>query len=258
MISILKKETEKIHELLGYENIKIIQDDDMFSFSLDSMLLANFVDTKGAKKIIDLGTGNGPIPLFLTLKTDAKIIGVEIQEAVYDLASRSVKLNNFEDQIEIINRDFKNIYKEVGANQFDIVTSNPPYFKVNDSSIINKNDYLTIARHEVKASVSDVIIEANKLLKDGCKLYIVHRVERIPEIIYLLERNNFGIKKIQIIYPKKDTLANMFIVESRKNKKTDLKMIPPLYIHEDIQINQEIKTKYTDEVLKIFNFKKGE
>lgn len=258
MNNYLKKSTEKIHELLGYENIKIIQDDDMFSFSLDSMMLANFVDTKGAKNIIDLGTGNGPIPLFLTLKTDAKIIGVEIQEEVYDLATRSVKLNGFEKQITILNKDFKNIYKEVGANKFDIVTSNPPYFKVTDTSIINKNDYLTIARHEVKANVLDVILEAKKLLIDGGKLYIVHRVERLPEIITNLESNNFGIKRVQLIHPKKDINANMFIIESRKNKKTDLKIIPPLYIHEDIVVNNIINTKYTEEVLKIFNFKKGE
>ena len=119
---------EQIHELLGYENIKIIQNDDMFSFSLDSMLLANFIDTIGAKRIIDLGTGNGPIPLFLTLKTKASIIGVEIQEEVANLAKRSVELNHFENQIEILNDDLKDIYKKVGANSFDIVSSNPPYF----------------------------------------------------------------------------------------------------------------------------------
>ncbi len=242
--------TENIHELLGYENIKIIQDDEMFSFSLDSMLLANFIDCKGAKKIIDLGTGNAPIPLFLTLKTSAHIIGVEIQEKVYDLAKRSVELNNFTNQIEILNRNYIGIYKELGANKFDIVCSNPPYFKVTDKSIINKNDYLTIARHEVKASIKDVITEANKLLIDGGKLYIVHRIERLPEIIRLMEDGNFGIRKIQIIYPKVGKEAMMFLMESRKNKKTDLKIINPLYVYDD--------NKYTKEVLEIFNFKKEE
>ncbi len=239
---------EKIHELLGYERIKIIQKDDAFSFSLDSMLLANFIDVTRAKKIIDLGTGNAPIPLFLSLKTKEKIIGVEIQEEIYDLAKRSVELNNLENQITIINDDFKGIYKKLGANTFDIVCSNPPYFKVTDTSIINKNDTLTIARHEVKASVKDVITEANKLLVDGGKLYIVHRIERMSEIMQLLENNNFGIKKIQLIYPKKDANAYMFLIESRKNKKTDLKIIPSLIVHEN--------GRYTEEVLKIFNFKK--
>lgn len=239
---------EKIHELLGYENIKIIQKDDVFSFSLDSMLLANFIDTNKATRIIDLGTGNAPIPLFLTLKTDAKIYGIEIQEEPYDLAQRSVKLNHLEDQITIINDDLKGIYKKLAANSFDIVCSNPPYFKVTDTSIINKNDTLTIARHEVKANVSDIIEEANKLLVDGGKLYIIHRIERMPEILKLLENKNFGIKRMQLIYPKEDGNAYMFIVESKKNKKTDLKIIKPLIVHNN--------GRYTDEVLKIFNFKK--
>ena len=98
---------EKIHELLGYENIKIYQNDDMFSFSLDSTLLADFIQTKNVKRIVDLCTGNAPIPLFLTLKTDAKIYGVELQEEVYKLAVKSVEINNFGEQITILNRDLK-------------------------------------------------------------------------------------------------------------------------------------------------------
>ena len=239
---------EKIHELLGYENIKIIQKDDVFSFSLDSMLLANFIDANKAQKIIDLGTGNAPIPLFLTLKTDAKIYGIEIQEEPFDLAQRSVELNHLENQITIIKDDLKGIYKKLGANTFDIVCSNPPYFKVSDTSIINKNDTLTIARHEVKANVNDIIEEASKLLVDGGKLYIIHRIERMPEIIKLLENKNFGIKRMQLIYPKEDGNAYMFIIESKKNKKTDLKIIKPLVVDNN--------GRYTDEVLKIFNFKK--
>ncbi len=239
---------EKIHELLGYENIKIIQKDDVFSFSLDSMLLANFIDANKAQKIIDLGTGNAPIPLFLTLKTNAKIYGIEIQEEPFDLAQRSVELNHLENQITIIKDDLKGIYKKLGANTFDIVCSNPPYFKVSDTSIINKNDTLTIARHEVKANVNDIIEEASKLLVDGGKFYIIHRIERMPEIIKLLENKNFGIKRMQLIYPKEDGNAYMFIIESKKNKKTDLKIIKPLVVHNN--------GRYTDEVLKIFNFKK--
>ena len=239
---------EKIHELLGYENIKIIQKDDVFSFSLDSMLLANFIDANKAQKIIDLGTGNAPIPLFLTLKTNAKIYGIEIQEEPFDLAQRSVELNHLENQITIIKDDLKGIYKKLGANTFDIVCSNPPYFKVSDTSIINKNDTLTIARHEVKANVNDIIEEASKLLVDGGKLYIIHRIERMPEIIKLLENKNFGIKRMQLIYPKEDGNAYMFVIESKKNKKTDLKIIKPLVVHNN--------GRYTDEVLKIFNFKK--
>ena len=241
---------EQVHELLGYENIKIIQNEEMFSFSLDSMLLANFIDTNGAKRIIDLGTGNGPIPLFLTLKTKACIIGVEIQEEVAELAKRSVELNHFNNQIEIINDDLKGIYKKVGANSFDIVSCNPPYFPYQEDSMINKNDYLTIARHEVKAKLVDIVDEAKKLLVDGGRFYMVHRVNRLTEVMSTLEDNRFGLKKIQMIYPKVDTDAMMFLVEARKNKPSDLKIIEPLYVYDN--------DKYTKEVLEIFNFKKGE
>ncbi len=124
----------------------------MLRFSLDSMLLADFVDTSKTKEtdlVVDLGTGNAPIPLFLSLKTRAKIFGVDIQSDVCALARKSVELNNLENQITIINDNIKDIYKKIGANKFEIVVSNPPYFKYKDTSRINKNDYLTIARHEV-------------------------------------------------------------------------------------------------------------
>ena len=187
---------EKIHELLGYENIKIYQNDDMFSFSLDSMLLAHFIDCKNAKKIIDLGTGNAPIPLFLTLKTDAKIDGIEIQKAVYDLAVKSVEINKFKEQITLYNCDLKEVYQKLGANTYDIVCSNPPYFKYKESSFINKNDYLTIARHEVMVTLDELVLEMNRLLKDGGKCYIVHRVNRLDDVILTLKKYKFGINCI--------------------------------------------------------------
>ena len=121
---------KQIHELLGYENIKIVQDDEMFCFSVDSMLLADYIKPSNkTKKIIDLCCGNAPIPLFLTLKTKAHITGVEIQKEVYELGIESININHLDNQITLINDDLKNIYKKIGANSFDIVSCNPPYFK---------------------------------------------------------------------------------------------------------------------------------
>lgn len=239
-----------IHELLGYKNIKIFQDEEKFRFSLDSTLLADFVSIKkSTKKIIDLGTGNAPIPLFLSLKTDALITGVEIQSEVYDLARKSVEINSLDSQIEIINKDIKDIYKEVGANKFNIVTSNPPYFKYLPTSNINKNDYLTIARHEVLITLEDIIIEAKKLLQDGGYLYLVHRSERFSELAVYLDKHNFGLKRIRFIYSKTTSSnALLVLVEARQNKKADLAVEKPLYIYGD-------DNQYTDEVRKIFNFK---
>ena len=241
---------ENVHELLGYKKIKIIQRDDMLRFSLDSTLLADFVKvTNNTKKIIDLGTGNAPIPLFLTLKTAAKIYGIEIQKDVAELAQKSVEINNFNEQIGIINADIKGIYKLVGANVFDIVTSNPPYFKYLETSNINKNDYLTIARHEVLITLEDIVVESTKLLGDGGFLYMVHRCERLPEIIQTLTKYGFGIKKMRFVHSKTtDEKALLVLIAARKNKKSDVEIFKPLFVY-----NSELE--YTEEVKKIFNRK---
>lgn len=242
---------KQIHELLGYKNIKIVQDDEMFSFSVDSMLLADFIKVNyKTKNIVDLCTGNGPIPLFLTLKTNAKIIGVEIQKEVYDMAVESIQINHFENQITYLNDDLKNIYKKIGANSFDIVSVNPPYFKYEESSNVNKNDYLTIARHEVKAALEDIVIEAKKLLIDGGSLYMVHRSERLPEIISTINNNCFAIKTLRFVYPKVNSNESLFVlIEARKNKNSGCKVLKPLYIYDE-------NNNYSEEVLKIFKFQK--
>ena len=129
------------NRLLNYKNLKIIQNTDYFAFSLDSVLLANFVTiNKSTKNIIDFCTGNAPIPLILSTKTDAKITGVEIQKEIYDLASKSVKINNLEDKIEILNMDIKDLPKIYETDTFDVITCNPPYFKVKETSNLNNND----------------------------------------------------------------------------------------------------------------------
>lgn len=242
---------EKVHELLGYHNIKIIQHDDMFSFSGDSMLLAHFVNVNSkTKKIIDLGCGNAPIPLYLSLKTQAKIIGVDIQSEICDMAKRSVDLNNLSDQIDIINADIKDIYKVVGTNCFDIVTSNPPYFKYKESSNVNKNDYLTIARHEVKIDLEGIISESKKLLNGGGCLYMVHRVERFGEIIKCLDKYNFKIKRLKFMYPKVNSSeALLVILEAKNNAREGMKVLPPIFMYNE-------DGTYTDDALEIFNFKK--
>lgn len=242
---------EAIHDLLGYDGIKIIQNDEAFSFSIDSLLLASFIKVNNnTKEIIDLCTGNAPIPLYLSLKTNAHIIGIDIQEYIATLAKRSVEINNIKN-IDIINNNLIDIYKEVGANKFDIVCVNPPYFKADDKSHINKNDYLSIARHEIKCKLEDIIKEATKLLIDGGSLYLIHRTERLQEILSTLSKYNFGLKEIRFVYPKKDNNALLVLIEAKKNRKEDTKVDNPLYIYED-----NVNNIYTSEVLNIFNYKK--
>jgi len=241
--------TELIHDLLGYDGIKIIQRPDMFCFSLDSILLADFIQANAkTKKIIDLGTGNGPIPLFLTLKTKAHIYGIEIQPEVYDLAKRSVELNNLSHQITIINDDIKNVFNHFEPNTFDIVCSNPPYFRYLPTSNINKNDFLTIARHEVKITLSEVIEVASKLLHSGGSFFLVHRSERLQEIFLELKKNKLEAKSLRFIYQKTDsTESDMILIKATKGAKLGLKVMKPLYVYH--------QHEYTEEILKIFNFK---
>jgi len=240
---------EQIHELLGYERIKIIQNKEMFAFSLDSILLANFVTVnKKVKRIIDLGCGNGPIPLFLTIKTKAEIIGVEIQEKVADMAQRSVALNNFDSQIKILNADIKDIYKYADfVNSFNIVISNPPYFKTYEKSNYNKNDFLTIARHEIKINLREIINEAKKLLVDGGSLFLIHRVERLDEVLETLKKENFVVKAMQFVYPKKGKEGLLVMFNAKKNGNPGLKVLEPIYVYNE-------NGEYTDSVRKIFNF----
>lgn len=241
--------TEVINDLLGYDGLKIIQRPDMFNFSLDSTLLADFANplTK-TKKILDLGTGNAPIPLFLSLKTNAKIVGVEIQKDVFELAKRNIQLNNLEDQIEIINEDIKGIHKKYENSEFDLITCNPPFFKYKETSNTNKNDYKTIARHEVLITLEEIIIEAKRLLKTKSMFCMVHRTERVVEIINLLTKHNFAIKRLRFVYPKQGEESNMVLVEASNNGNTGLKLLEPLYVHEN--------GGYTEEIRKIFNYGK--
>lgn len=230
--------------LIGYKNIKIMQDTEMFNFSLDSVLLPNFITiNKNITQILDIGTGNGPIPLILSTKTKAHIIGYEIQKEVSLLAKESVEINNLQNQITIINDDIKNNKYE--TETFDIITCNPPYFEVKDKSKFNKNDYKTIARHEVNLKLEELLKISKKLLKNSGILGIVHRPERLIDVLLIMRKYNIEPKKIRLVYPKKNKEANILLIEGKKNGKKGLKILPPLYSHNE-------DGSYTKEIQKYF------
>ncbi|MEG0021744.1 MAG: tRNA1(Val) (adenine(37)-N6)-methyltransferase [Bacilli bacterium] len=219
--------------LLGYNNLYIMQDENMFNFSLDSVLLPNFVTiNKRVTKIMDIGCGNAPIPLILSTFSNAKIYGVEIQKEVADLAKESVKINNLENRIEIINKDINEYYKELESDQFDIITCNPPYFKYNENSKLNISDYKKIARHEIMLDLNKLFIISKKLLKNNGKIAIVHRPERLSDIILEMKANNIEPKKIRFVHPREDEDANILLIEGTKNGKPGIKILPPIYSHE--------------------------
>ena len=147
-----------LNDLVGYKNLKIYQDNNWFSFSLDSILLPNFVTlNKNINLVMDFCCGNAPIPLVLSTKTNAKIIGIEIQKDVYDLAVDSVKYNNLEDRIEIINADIKNLKQLYNGDSVDVITCNPPYFKYLETSNINEDIHKVIARHEKMINLEEIV-----------------------------------------------------------------------------------------------------
>lgn len=239
---------EEIHELLGIPKIKIYQNDELNSFSVDSMILGSFATIKkSTKRILDLGTGNAPIPLYLTLRTDAKIFGVEIQQELYKLAVKSVKINMKEEQINLICDDLKNISNHFDLHTFDLVVSNPPFFKANEDSHINPNEVKAIARHEIKANLDDFIQCASLMLKNGGFLSIVHRPDRLSDIICTMRKYKIEPKRIRFVYPDEYSESNQVLVEGIYCGKLDgLKILKPLYIHPKFDINK-------DEIVDIYN-----
>ena len=239
---------EVTNYLLGYKDKYIVQNTQMFNFSLDSVLLPNFVTlNKNIKKILDIGCGNAPIPLILSTKTSALITGVEIQKDVYDLAVKSVKINNLENQINIINADINELYNKFETESFDVITCNPPFFKVSEQSNLNKSDYKTIARHEVKLNLDDIFKISKKLLKNNGYVAIVHRPERLLDILESMKKYNIEPKKIQFIYPKTNMESNILLVEGKKNGNKGLKILPPIYTHlENGEYTEQVK-KYFEE-----------
>ena len=183
------KSNERIDDL-EYEGLKIIQNEKGFCFGIDSVLLSDYAkNIKKDSSIIDIGTGTGIISLLLSKKSKAKkIFGIEIQKEVADMAKRSVLLNDLEEKIEIINKDIKEINTVLKNNSFDVIVTNPPYKKVN-TGLLNKEKKQLISRHEIECTLEDIAQISYKLLKSKGEFYMVHRAERLVDIMYVLRKN---------------------------------------------------------------------
>lgn len=218
---------KEINDLYDY-GYKIVQKSDYFKFSLDSMLLANFVNINMAdSKLLDFCTGNCPIPIILS-NSIKNIVAFEVQKEIYELGDESLTLNNI-NNVKLINDDIKNIGNYYEEGYFDIITCNPPYFKVIDSSRINDNNVKAIARHEILIKLEDIVSLAYKFLRDKGKLYIVYRPDRLMELLKLFDKYKFGVKKLQCCYNNSDSLSSMILIEAMKNSHDDLKILAPLY-----------------------------
>lgn len=217
-----------INDLLNYD-LKIYQDIDAFKFSIDSVLLAEFVNINyRAKNIIDLCTGNAPIPMILSTKFNKNIVGVEIQKSIFELAQKSVNYNNIEN-IKLYNNDIKEITNFFDY-KFDIITCNPPYFQYNNDNSLNVNECKAIARHEIKINLEEVILISSKIINHSGSLYLVHRCDRFVDILNLLKKYNFGLRRLQFVYDNFNSNSCFLLIEAKYMCKNDLKVLKPLYI----------------------------
>ena len=231
------------NNLLYYKNLDIYQDNESFVFSLDSVLLPNFIGIpKNTKRILDIGTGNAPIPLILSTRTNAKIVGVEIQKESAELAKKSVEINGLEDQIEIINKDIKKTDFE--AESFDIIVSNPPYFKVNNNSYLNEKESKLLARHEISLDLENLVRISSRYLSHNGVFGLVHRPERLSDIIQVCRAYKLEVKRVQFVYPKVGENANIVLIEAIKNGKPGPKVLEPINTYEN--------GKYTDQIMSYF------
>ncbi|MEG0550160.1 MAG: tRNA1(Val) (adenine(37)-N6)-methyltransferase [Vagococcus sp.] len=233
---------ERIDQLVA-SGVQIIQSPDVFSFSLDAVLLANFASIPKRGTIVDFCSGNGAIALFMAPRTTASIIGVELQERLADMGKRSILLNNFENQVSMEQLDIKDVHAKIKSDSVDFITCNPPYFKEQPNSKKNPNPYYAIARHEIHLQLDDVFRSASKLLKMNGKIAMVHRPERLMDILDSMRKHRIAPKRIQFIYPKESKEANTILIEGIKDGKTDgLKILPPLYVYgEDNHYLPQIK-----------------
>lgn len=243
------KENEVIDDL-EFEDLKIIQNKKWFKYGIDSVLLSNFAKIKKNTNVLDIGTGTGIISILLARKTlSSEIVGIEIQEDVSDMAKRSVQLNKLENKIKIINDNILNIEKYFPNEYFDNVVTNPPYQK-NNSGIKNENEKQRISRHEVECSLEDIIQKSFKMLRDNGNFYMVHRPERLVDILYLMRKYKLEPKEIRFVHSKAKEKPTLVLIKGVKYSGQFLKVLEPLIVYEN-------NGEYTDEILKIYNKKKG-
>lgn len=239
---------EVVNYLLAYNNLQIIQRKDMFNFSLDTVLLANFCTiTKDVKKIVDFGTNNAAIPLILSTRTNKDILGIEIQKEAVDLAKKNIILNKLDNQIEIIHADINDYVKN--APKVGLVICNPPFFKVDEESNLNENEFLTIARHEIKIDLERIIRSASIILDNRGRFSMVHRPDRMIEILNLMQKYEIEPKRIRFVYPKVGRESHVLLVEGMYKGKKGLRIESPLYAHnEDGSYSNEVRKMFGENI----------
>ncbi len=243
----IKLEKDEKIEDLQFGNLKIIQNKRGFCFGMDSILLSDFA--KGIKegaKVVDLGTGTGIIATLLCGKTNLReIIGIEKQKEVYEMAQKSIQLNHLENRFKIIHKDIMEVSEILEKNTFDAIVTNPPY-KKKGTGLENEEEKKIIARHETTATLGDFIKSSKDLLKDKGEFYMVHRPERLVDIVNSMRKYKIEPKILRFVYTNQESEPKLMLIKGIKNAKPFLKIQNNLYIYDE-------NGKYTEEINKIYN-----
>ena len=222
---------EELNDLYDYVPLKIYQNNDYFKFSLDSVLLAEFVrKPEKCNSILELCAGNCAVSMILTTKTKANITSVELQDEIYDLGIKSISYNKLEDQIKYIKSDIKDVDNYFPGNKFDVIVCNPPYFTKDEKSYINDDKIKAIARHELTVALEDIISISSSMLDLNGEFYLVHRAERLDEIIILCNKYNINVKNLQFITTKENKEPRLILVRCIKGSRKNIKINPVICI----------------------------
>lgn len=218
-------------EELGIDNLKIIQDTELFCFGTDSVALSDFVRAPRGGRIADLCTGNGIIPILLSAKTkDTTIVGVEIQKESFELAMESAALNGLEHRVSFVHADLKDWKEIFGTGSFDVVTCNPPYMKVG-AGFVNPKDSKAVARHEIYATLDDITQAAAGLLKFGGHFFMVHRADRLCDVLCSMRQAKLEPKRLAFVHASPYKEASLILVEGMLGAAPSLKLEKPIYVN---------------------------
>ena len=233
---------------LQLNGLRLIQKQQGFRFGVDAVLLSHFANIKNKHRVIDLCTGTGIVPFLAYGKYEPKeVVGLEIQEDMVEMANRSSILNDTTDVVKFVQGDLKDKELLDSLGKFDVLTVNPPY-KLNNAGIVNPNDKLAIARHEVMCTLEDVIIAARRLLKDNGRMFIVHRPERLADIFVLMRKHKIEPKRVRMVQPNTKKAPNIVLVEGQRDGGAFLKWEETLYVYDD-------NGNYSEEIDRIYGRK---
>lgn len=249
MTEIVLKPGERIDQLFS-SDVQIIQNKEVFSYSIDSVLLSRFPNIPSRGLIVDLCSGNGAVGLFATTKTKAKIIEIELQERLAEMAQRSIRLNQLDDQVSMICDDLKNLLDHVPRSGVDLGGRRIIKKKATESSKKNISQHYLLARHELTTNLDEICYISRHALKSNGRLAMVHRPSRFLEILDTMRKHGLVPKRVQFVYPKIGKEANMLLIEAIKDGSIDgFKLLPPLVVHEENgDYTQHIRRLYFGDV----------